>query len=227
MTTPPRDLSKRFVVLFFNKCICYFDRSLGAIPCESLSSEPCWANMNTLSSGGGGGGGGSSSNSNSPGLGNNNNTASSSPTTTTNNNNNSTSSGGGGGGAGGSNGLHGPSASAGAIKKRRKSDTKPLSQINKCLNEKRRREQVLPKYKNISMEFFKKESEISVCLSCVVYTTSVKATFSLSQPFRLFCVFFSSLENIKEIPRAHPRVLLKKPSGCYASSDIWDFRPCI
>jgi hypothetical protein len=92
--------------------------------------------MNTLSSGGGGGGSGGSSNSNSPG--NNNNTASSPPTTTSSNNNNSSS----GGGAGGSNGLHGPSASAGAIKKRRKSDTKPLSQINKCLNEKRRREQV-------------------------------------------------------------------------------------
>jgi hypothetical protein len=173
--------------------------------------------MNTLSSGGGGGGGGSSSNSNSPGLGNNNNnTASSSPTTT--NNNNSTSSGGGG--AGGSNGLHGPSASAGAIKKRRKSDTKPLSQINKCLNEKRRREQVYPNIKIYQWNFFLKSL-------CGVYTTSVKATFSLSQPFRLFCVFFSSLENIKEIPRAHPRVLLKKPSGCYASSDIWDFRPCI
>jgi hypothetical protein len=116
--------------------------------------------MNTLSSGGGGGGGGSSSNSNSPGLGNNNNnnTASSSPTTTNNNNNNSTSSGGGGG-AGGSNGLHGPSASAGAIKKRRKSDTKPLSQINKCLNEKRRREQVYPNIKIYQWNFFKKNKK--------------------------------------------------------------------
>lgn len=45
--------------------------------------------------------------------------------------------------ANGNGSADGPNApGAGGIKKRRKSDSKPLSQINKCLNEKRRREQV-------------------------------------------------------------------------------------
>ena len=132
---------------FFLICRVWWFRSLGAIPCESLSTEPCWANMNTLGGGGGGGGGGSSggsSTSNSPG-----NNASGPAT--------SSSSGGAAGGANGLQHVHGAlmssssssssssstaTAAAGTVKKRRKSDSKPLSQINKCLNEKRRREQV-------------------------------------------------------------------------------------
>ena len=90
--------------------------------------------MNTLSSGSGGAPG--AHDTNSPGSNANvvtSDSAGNGGAGSNNNNNNN-----GGGGSGGGNG--GPSGSA--IKKRRKSDTKPLSQINKCINEKRRREQV-------------------------------------------------------------------------------------
>ena len=81
--------------------------------------------MNTLSSGSGSGGAPGGHGSSSPG----NNVGASDST--------------GSGGAGSSGGGSSNSGTSGsAIKKRRKSDTKPLSQINKCINEKRRREQV-------------------------------------------------------------------------------------